>query len=295
MDGGRGTMTRFLQTTQGISNKRFSSLLDLGVFRREEEAKKALQMETVRVYKSKSRKRVYFGTMSLNQTQMMVECCSCSPCISIIFAMKPLGSTALSLPRVYPEALAEGLRLTAMQIGRRQGCFPSSQTSFKVTLKELTFTYDYFWSFCGDFRTLDSILWNLRPPRPLRPSCPFLYVPYIRPSFYILHFHVHILDYIGHHRPHILYVLSFTSCSVRPLRLLSPSHRTLYTSLTTSTSDASFSAFPSLYVLPTVLCVLRAVTSGFLDILCVHDVCSSVLYMPPPHPFARALLLLRIA
>ena len=96
MDGGRGTMTRFLQTTQGISNNRFSSLLDLGVFRRGEEAKKALQMETVRVYKSKSRKRVYFGTMSLNQTQMMVECCSCSPCISIIFAMKPLGSTALS-------------------------------------------------------------------------------------------------------------------------------------------------------------------------------------------------------
>lgn len=96
VDGGRGTMTRFLQTTQGISNNRFSSLLDLGVFRRGEEAKKALQMETVRVYKSKSRKRVYFGTMSLNQTQMMVECCSCSPCISIIFAMKPLGSTALS-------------------------------------------------------------------------------------------------------------------------------------------------------------------------------------------------------
>ena len=101
-------MTRFLQTTQGISNNRFSSLLDLGVFRREEEAKKALQMETVRVYKSKSRKRVYFGTMSLNQTQMMVECCFTS------------HDSGHSLRR-------SALSLEAMTAAPMQGCCSSSK------------------------------------------------------------------------------------------------------------------------------------------------------------------------
>jgi len=51
----------------GFSNNRYSSCLDLGVYKRAEQAKKTLQ--TVRRYISKNGKKSHCGTKSLKSTQ----------------------------------------------------------------------------------------------------------------------------------------------------------------------------------------------------------------------------------
>ena len=79
---------------------------------------------------------------------------------------------------------------------------------------------------------------------------------------------------------------SSTPFTSHPLYVLDDRY-ILATSLTTST----FSTRPSPLTLPSLNASFQSralcpspVTSGFLDVLCVHDVCSSVLSMPPPHP-----------
>ena len=130
-------------------------------------------------------------------------------------------------------------------------------------------------------RPLRTTSFTSRPLRPLRPSRPVLYFLYTSST--------------SSTSTSTSSTTSFTSRSVRPLRLLRPSRPPLYvlddlyilaTSLTTSTFSARPSPLSLLYTsFPSrPLCPSRAVIAGFLDVLCVHDVCSSVPSMPPPHP-----------
>ena len=67
----------------GFSNNRFSSLLDLGVYRRAVQAKHK-KIETVRRYTTKDGKRGYTGTKHLKQTQFGPQCSCMLSCICIL-------------------------------------------------------------------------------------------------------------------------------------------------------------------------------------------------------------------
>lgn len=108
----------------GFSNNKYASFLDLGVYRRAEQAKKKLQ--TVKRYQKKDGKQGYVGTKNLKQTQsgsqlnalqlnvlhlhqkpLQNNTCQ-SVCSCQMQTLRPIPSLPL---RVYPRAFAERIRV----------------------------------------------------------------------------------------------------------------------------------------------------------------------------------------